>query len=79
MTADKMFSDLGYFYEDYDHYVSYTKLFKEWHGVRYEIAFLLEDKEVEITPTYYGERIYFVNLDKPTLDAINQKIKELGW
>ena len=79
MEAKEMFEALGYvcIYSD-DYNLTYVKIFKE-NNVKYEIDFLLAEKEVTITPTYYDEQIYFVQLDKETIQVINQQCKELGW
>ena len=69
-----MFKKLGYIIDigaDYG-LIRYNKEDK------YYIRFIIEDKVVE-TNSIEDNKIYVLSIDMKLLQAINQKVKELGW
>ena len=88
MTAKEMFEELGYKYtkeiifpEDEDNRQSAIVYTKKDYKDRHIIEFFLIDK---IYRTYIDcheckEPFELVEIDMPTLSAIYQQVKELGW
>lgn len=72
--ADEMFEELGY-KKDID--VSYG-LIRYNKDDKYFIRFVIEDKVVEVNSVVDNE-IHVLSMDMKLLQAINEKIKELGW
>lgn len=72
--ADEMFEKLGY-KKDID--VNYG-LIRYNKDDKYFIRFLLEDKAVEANSIDNNE-VRILSIEMKLLQAINEKVKELGW
>ena len=71
--ADEMFEELGYKIEEKDNFKTYIKYHKY---VTYRIVFCIEQKEIYFCN---DTNIYFTRFNLKELQAINEKVKELGW
>ena len=77
MTAKEMFIDLGYeCTQDDENYITYVRHLAN-SGFKYTISFYKKYLDILIYSTRYDRPVTGVCLDKNTLKAINQKIKEL--
>ena len=75
MKAKEMFEKLGYIENnDREDCLRYT--IKGFIGQIIEIRFYIDDK-VFIKEGYDGDIAYLITLEE--LQAINEKVKELGW
>lgn len=72
--ADEMFERLGY-KKDID--VNYG-LIRYNKDDKYFIRFIAEDKTVEAN-SIDNNKVWILSIDIKLLQAINEKIKELGW
>lgn len=71
--ADEMFEKLGYEIEEKDNFKTYIK---RHEYVTYRIVFCIEQKCIEFCN---DTDIYFTRFNLQELQAINEKVKELGW
>ena len=80
--ADKMFEELGYIFEKANETEGYCKVIiagKKQKGIIFENDF----KEILFNLSYYDKEGNFkyknITISKEELQAINEKVKELGW
>ncbi len=75
--ADKMFDDLGYkLISKTDVYIIYEKEDDKTYPYKIELSFNLKCKSILKTCKLYDDRCW---LSMQELQAINEKVKELGW
>ena len=80
--ADEMFKELGYKNIEDKYNINYIKMYSFINGdrVREQIRFCKLDKYVHIENFNYDTGVIFGKfLDIKELQAINEKVKELGW
>lgn len=73
--ADEMFEKLGYIEDIGSDYglIRYNKDDKCF------IRFMLEDKEIEANKITSDGNVWILDINMKLLQAINEKVKELGW
>lgn len=79
--ADEMFEKLGYVKKEYsngDIFYYQKNGLKEKFGFEF-IADKYNNSENEIYPVCYGKNDEAITITMQELQAINEKVKELGW
>lgn len=72
--ADEMFEELGY---EIDIDIKYG-LIRYNKEDKYYIRFAIEDKTIELN-SIEDNRVWILGMNMKLLQAINEKVKELGW
>lgn len=67
--ADKMFDDAGFNKYEFDTYIDYLSR-KNCHAITFR-------KDIKAIDSHCGIGSEFINMQE--LQAINKKVKELGW
>ena len=81
-TADELFNELGYKKLEDKYNIDYNKIYSFTNGdkIKEQIRFCKLDKYIHIENYNFDDGITFGKfLDTKELQAINNKVEELGW
>lgn len=74
--ADEMFEKLGYEKKEYNKEIIF---YFQRNGFKEEYGFEFNNIDREIYPVCYGKNDEAIYITIQELQAINEKVKELGW